>query len=245
MILESHGVTKAFGGLMALYGVDLSIREGELKCIIGPNGAGKTTLFHVINGYHTLDSGKIIFKGEDITNYPPRRICAKGIGRAFQVTNIFPRLTAYENVRAALLSKHGKTFSLFTPAARLVREETLEVLDTVGLSDVAHSVSGSLSRGDQKRLDIAIAVAYGSDLLLLEEPTAGMSPEETVSITELIRALNQEKGITILFTEHDTDVVFAISERIAVMHVGSIIAEGKPEEVRANEQVQRIYFGTE
>lgn len=245
MILEVEGITKAFGGLRAVNMASFQIEEGELSSIIGPNGAGKTTLFNLLTGKLHPDSGRITFDGEEIYRLPPHEICQKGIGRSFQRVNIFPRLSAFDNVQVAVLSEQKKTRNPASPVKNLAREETNEILESVGLGDKKGVLGGLLSHGDQKRLDIGIALGNKPKLLLLDEPTAGMSPDETGRITELIQKLAQEKGLTLIFVEHDMGVVFGISEKIRVMHLGRIIAEGKPEEVKANDEVQTIYLGEE
>lgn len=243
IILEAKGLTKSFGGVKATDKVNLAVQRGHVHAIIGPNGAGKTTLFNLITGYIRPDSGRVIFKGEDITKLAPWQICRKGIARSFQRVNIYPRLSVLENVRVAVLSQRRKCLSFFSPAKRMFGDQVLEILDSVGLSEQAAMSAGSLAHGDQKRLELAIALGNEPELLLLDEPTAGMSPEETRDTVELIEALAGERGLTVLFTEHDMAVVFSISKRITVMHQGAIIADGEPEEVRRNKAVQKIYLG--
>ena len=245
MMLRTEGLTKSFGGLMAVNKVDLDIEEGEVSSIIGPNGAGKTTLFNLLTGHIHLDSGRILFKGEDITKLPPHRICQRKLGRSFQRVNIFPRLSTFDNVQVAVLSEKKRSLDFFSQVKKIARDETNEILESVGLGDKKDVVSGFLAHGDQRRLEIGIALANRPELLLLDEPTAGMSPEETKETTALIARLGREGNLTILFTEHDMNVVFRISERIRVMYMGQIIVEGKPEEVRANDEVRRIYLGEE
>jgi branched-chain amino acid transport system ATP-binding protein len=225
--------------------VSLQIEEGELSSIIGPNGAGKTTLFNLLTGKLRPESGRIIFEGEEISKLSPHEICRKGMGRSFQRVNIFPRLSAFDNVQVAVLSEQKKTRNLVSPVKKMLREKTTEILESVRLGDKREVLGGLLAHGDQKRLEIGIALASRPKLLLLDEPTAGMSPEETERTTELIQKLAREQGLTLIFVEHDMSVVFSISEKIRVMHLGRIIAEGKPEEVRANDEVQRIYLGEE
>jgi branched-chain amino acid transport system ATP-binding protein len=245
MILEVEGLTKSFGGLMAVNKVDLQIEDRELSSIIGPNGAGKTTLFNLLSGKLRPSSGRVIFKGEEISKLSPREICLKGIGRSFQRVNIFPRLSTFDNVQIAVLSEQKKTRNLFIPVRNMVREKTKEILESVMLADKEEVLAGLLSHGDQKRLELGIALATRPKLLLLDEPTAGMSPEETKKTTELIQEIVQDQGLTLILIEHDMSVVFRISEKIRVMHMGRMIAEGKPEEVKANNEVQKIYIGEE
>lgn len=244
-ILQVIELNKAFGGLQAIYNVDYQMEYGELSAIIGPNGAGKSTFFNLITAYHQIDSGKVYFKGKDITGFPPHVISRLGIARAFQVSNIYPTLTTYENVREAVLSQQKKTLNFFTPASRLARAETMELLDSCGLAEQAKGIAGTLSQGDKKRLELAIALGNKPELLFLDEPTAGMSGEETLETMELVQRLNRERNLTILFTEHDMSVVFGFARRITVLHQGELIADGSPEKVRANKKAQSVYLGEE
>jgi len=242
-LLKVDGLSKSFGGLRVVCELDLIIKQGECSSIIGPNGAGKTTLFNLITKYLSPDSGSIIFRGEDITRLPPWEISWRGIARSFQGINIFPRLTAYENVQVTLFSRYEQSSNLFSRAKNLFKKETFEILDIVGLSNQAELESRELSAGNQKRLELAIALAAGPELLLLDEPTAGVAPEETLTIIHLIERLARQRGTAVVFIEHDMSVVFAVSEKVRVMHEGRIIAEGKPDSIRRNEQVQRVYLG--
>ena len=244
-ILKVEHLNKSFGGLQATCDVNYEMQTGELSAIIGPNGAGKSTFFNLLTGYHKADSGKVFFKGKEITNHPPHRIARLGIARAFQVSNIYLALTTYENVRQAILSQQRKTLNFLTPAHRLAKEETLELLDVTGLVQHADRVAGNLSQGDKKRLELAIALGSKPELLFLDEPTAGMSGEETHETMKLVKRLNQKMEVTILFTEHDMSVVFGYAKRLTVLHLGSIIAQGSPEEVRKNETAQKVYLGEE
>lgn len=236
-------VAKSFNGFKAVDGANLTVEKGQVVAVIGPNGAGKTTLFNLITGHLRPDAGRITFKGEEIAGLPAHRICHKGIARSFQLINIFPRLTVFQNVQVSVLARAGKSGDLFRPVKKMATEETMAILEQVGLAAQANRVSGSLSYGDQKVLEIAIALGNRPELLLLDEPTAGMSPEETAATIALVYHLARSQGLTILFTEHDLDVVFSIAQKIMVMHQGRSIAEGKPDEVRANEEVQRAYLG--
>jgi branched-chain amino acid transport system ATP-binding protein len=243
MMLRVEKLKKSFDGFVAINGVSFSIRKGEACAIIGPNGAGKTTLFNLITGHLPLDEGKLTFKDLDITNRRPHRICRLGIGRSFQRTNIFPRLTVFQNIQAAVLVHRGKSLTFFRPVDSFFRAEAEELLTKVGLKEYGNTVSGSLSYGFQKQLELGIALASEPELLLLDEPTAGMSAQETRQTMELIEKITREKGLTLLFTEHDMEVVFSISQRIMVLHQGGLIAEGTPEEVRGNPEVQKVYLG--
>jgi branched-chain amino acid transport system ATP-binding protein len=243
MILGVEKVKKSFDGFVAIDGVSFSIPKGEICSIIGPNGAGKTTLFNLITGHLPVDEGKLTFKGLDITGHPPHQICRLGVGRSFQRTNIFPRLTVFQNIQAAVLVHQGKSLTFFRPVESFFQEETEEILRRVGLQEYAQTVSGSLSYGFQKQLELGIALASEPELLLLDEPTAGMSAQETHQTMELIGKITREKGLTLLFTEHDMEVVFSISQRIMVLHQGRLIAGGTPEEVHENPEVQKVYLG--
>ncbi len=245
LILDVQDLNKSFGGLQATSNVTYRMTPGELSAIIGPNGAGKSTFFNLLTGYHRPDRGRVVFKGEDITHWSPHRIARFGMGRAFQVSNIYPRLTTYENVRQAVLTQQKRTLNFIRPAARLAGKETRDLLAITGLDVFQDVEAGNLSQGDKKRLELALALATKPDLLLLDEPTAGMSGEETTATMALVSRLNQEMGVTTLFTEHDMSVVFGYARRLTVLHQGAIIADGKPEEVRANEEAQRVYLGDE
>ena len=243
MILGVEKLKKSFDGFVAIDGVSFSIPQGEICSIIGPNGAGKTTLFNLITGHLPIDEGKLTFKDLDITNRRPHQICRLGVGRSFQRTNIFPRLTVFQNIQAAVLVHRGKSLTFLRPVESFFQEETEEILRRVGLQEYARTVSGSLSYGFQKQLELGIALASEPELLLLDEPTAGMSAQETHQTMELIGKITREKGLTLLFTEHDMEVVFSIAQRIMVLHQGRLIAGGTPEEVRNNPEVQKVYLG--
>ena len=242
-LLQVTSVSKAFGGVQALAAVDYEVRRGELACIIGPNGAGKTTFFNVISGYHKPDHGRVVFDGRDITGLPPHRTARLGLVRSFQKTHVFPAMTVAENIQTMLLFRENRSLDFLSKAARLERQQTEQVLEMVGLAATAGSLAGTLSAGDRKRLELGIALAATPKLLLLDEPTCGMSPAETVSTIELIQRLGREGSLTLLFTEHKMDVVFSIAQRISVLHLGRLIAEGKPAEIRADSEVQRVYLG--
>jgi branched-chain amino acid transport system ATP-binding protein len=244
-ILKVEHLQKAFGGLQATNDVNYEMENGEISAIIGPNGAGKSTFFNLLTGYHRVDSGRIFFNGKDITNWPPHKIARLGIARAFQISNIYLALTTYENIRQAILAQQKKTLNFFTPANRLAKGETRKLLEVAGLSRHADTVAGNLSQGDKKRLELAIALGSKPELLFLDEPTAGMSKEETHEAMNLVQKLNQDMHLTILFTEHDMSVVFGYAKRLTVLHQGAIIAQGSPEDVRKNEMVQKIYLGEE
>jgi branched-chain amino acid transport system ATP-binding protein len=244
-MLQVEAVDKSFEDFMAVNGVNLTVGKGEIVAVIGPNGAGKTTLFSLITGALKRDRGRIIFKGEDISELPPYEICKKGISRSYQIVNIFPRLNVFGNVQVAVLSHQRRSSNLFRPAQNIAVEETRSILETVGLSDKEKNIAGSLSHGDQKILEIAIALGNEPELLILDEPTAGMSPEETQATMELVKRLADQRGLTILFCEHDMDIVFSTAQSIMVMHHGQTIIQGILEEVRSNKEVQEAYLGGE
>jgi branched-chain amino acid transport system ATP-binding protein len=244
-MLQVEGVIKSFDDFMAVNGANLNVSKGEIVAVIGPNGAGKTTLFNLITGALKRDRGRIIFKGEDISELPPYEICKKGISRSYQIVNIFPRLTVFGNVQVAVLSHQRRSSNLFRPAQGIAVNETRSILESVGLSDKGKNIAGSLSHGDQKILEIAIALGNDPELLILDEPTAGMSPEETQATMELVKRLANQRGLTILFCEHDMDIVFSIAQSIMVMRHGQTIIQGSLEEVRNNKEVQEAYLGGE
>jgi branched-chain amino acid transport system ATP-binding protein len=244
-MLQVEGLMKSFDDFMAVNGANLTVNKGEIVAVIGPNGAGKTTLFNLVTGALKRDRGRIIFKGEDISELPPYEICNKGISRSYQIVNIFPRLTVFENVQVAVLSHQRRSSNLFRPAQSVAVKETRSILESMGLSGKEKSITGSLSHGDQKILEIAIALGNEPELLILDEPTAGMSPEETQATIELIKKLAQMRGLTILFCEHDMDIVFSIAQSIMVMRHGQTIIQGGLEEVRSNKEVQEAYLGGE
>jgi len=243
LVLHALGLRKHFGGVQAVSGVDLAVAPGDLRAIIGPNGAGKTTLFNLLSGDLAHDSGRIYFAGEEVSGLRPHELCRRGMGRTFQITSIFRRLTALDNVRTALLSHHRRHYNVLIPARRFYRDEAFGLLERVGLREQADKPSGILAHGDQRRLEMAIALASAPRLLLLDEPTAGMAPRERHEIVALVAAIARDTGLAVVFTEHDMDVVFAVAARITVLHQGAVIAEGPPAEVRADPEVQRVYLG--
>lgn len=228
---------------MAVADANLHVAPGDVTAVIGPNGAGKTTLFNLITGQIPPDKGHVRFKNQNISGMPPYAICHLGICRSFQIVNIFNRLTVFENVQVAVLSHQKKTGNLFRSARSLCVNETLEILENVGLADKAGHISGVLSHGDQKVLEIAISLGNAPQLLILDEPTAGMSVEETARSLALMKRLSTELGITILFCEHDMDLVFSIASQIMVMQQGKTIVQDTPDKVRNNRQVQDAYLG--
>jgi branched-chain amino acid transport system ATP-binding protein len=243
MFLQTQGITKEFGKLRAVNDVTLEILKGDVHAIIGPNGAGKSTYFNLVTGYHRATSGKVLFKNKEITNLPAYRRCKLGMTRSFQITSIYPKLSVYESVLMGLLSHRRVTLNFFTSAKKYFNEEVWRILEDVGLADQANRQGDSISHGDKKRLELAITLGTEPELLLLDEPTCGMSPDETETTMIFIRKLVEQKGLTILFTEHDMSVVFGIAKRISVLHQGTLIADGTPEQVRANGEVQKVYLG--
>jgi branched-chain amino acid transport system ATP-binding protein len=242
-MLEVRNLVKSFDGFQAVGGVSLTVPARSISAIIGPNGAGKTTLFNLITGHLTPDRGHVVLKGREITGIAPHDLCRLGVGRSFQRTNIFPRLTVLQNIQAAFVSHRGRGWNLFAPVDPLYRDESEGLLAAVGLLDQADETSGFLSHGAQKQLELGIALALEPDLLLLDEPTAGMSATETREAIALIERLARERNLTLLFTEHDMEVVFSISQRITVLHQGRVIADGAPEDVRRDPDVRRVYLG--
>lgn len=241
-ILTLEKVSRIFGGLMAVNYASLSVRKGELRALIGPNGAGKTTLLNLITGIHTATAGRILFKGEDITRLSPDRISHRGISRTLQITSLFSGLTVYENIWAAAQSRRR----FFNPFARPerwadVREKTGEMLELTGLVGKAETVCSELSYGDQRILEMGIALSTGPELLLLDEPTAGLSTQESMALVKRMRAML--RGQTIVLVEHDMGVVMALSDRITVLHYGEVLAEGTPDEIMANDEVRKVYLG--
>ena len=244
-MLRVENLHKAFDEFKAVDGAQLTVEKGQLVAVIGPNGAGKTTLFNLICGQLQPDKGKIILADEDIAKLPPYVICRKGIARSFQIANIFPRLSVFRNVQVSVLSQHKLSNKLFQPAAQLAVDETSHILDSVGLLDKKMDLAGSLSHGDKRILEIAIALGNEPELLILDEPTAGMSPEETTTTMALIQRLAAEQGLTILFCEHDMEVVFGVAQSIMVMQQGKTIVQDVPRTVRQNADVQQAYLGDE
>jgi branched-chain amino acid transport system ATP-binding protein len=242
-MLVLEGVVKTFDKFMAVAGARLTVEPGTIVAVIGPNGAGKTTLFNLITGQLKPDRGRILLDGEDIAGLPAHAVCKRGIARAFQIANIFPRLTVFENVQVAVLAQQGLSANLFRPARRLAVAETERILESVGLAAKARHLAGTLSHGDQRILEVAVALGSRPRLLILDEPTGGMSPEETLATLDLVRRLAAGHGLTILFSEHDMDVVFSVAESIMVMRHGRTLIQAAPDEVRHNREVQEAYLG--
>ena len=244
-LLETRGLGRAFGALQAVAGVSLTVEPGEVRAIIGPNGAGKTTLFHLISGLLAPTAGRVLFRGDDVTALPAPARCRRGISRTFQITSIFPELSVLENVRIAVQLRSGGNFQLVGGRATIAAsEERARVsLDSLGLLARAAEPASTLPHGDQRLLEIAMAVAQEPALLLLDEPTQGLSPEDTVATVAVVRQVARRQKLTILLVEHDMDVVFDLADRISVLHFGQLIAEGTPDQIRANADVQLAYLG--
>jgi branched-chain amino acid transport system ATP-binding protein len=242
-VLAVSDLRKSFGGVEALKGVTFEVEAGEVLAMIGPNGAGKSTCFNCVNGQLRPDTGSVHFDGHELVGLKPREIWRLGIGRTFQITATFGSMTVAENVQMALLSHHRRTRALWPLATRLYRDEALKLLDAVGMTDQATRSCGVLAYGDLKRVELAVALAHDPRLLLMDEPTAGMAPTERVALMELTSGIVNERGVSVLFTEHDMDVVFGHASRIIVLDRGQVIAEGGPEDVRENALVQETYLG--
>jgi branched-chain amino acid transport system ATP-binding protein len=242
-MLETQNLHIDFEGFKAINGVDFELKEGERHAIIGPNGAGKTTFFNLITGHLLPTRGAVRFRGRNITGLAPHRIVKLGLARSFQRINIYPRMSVFENVQVALIARDGNHFSFFTLANRLNHQEAMDLLALVSLAEEAQENAGELAYGKQKQLELAISLASNPNLLLLDEPTAGMSPQETTEAIKLIDDITKARHLTLLFTEHDMSVVFGISDRISVLHHGEIIASGTPQEVRNDPEVRRVYLG--
>lgn len=243
-LLEIKDVDKDFSGLEVLFGINLTVEQGERHAIIGPNGAGKSTLFNLVTGRYKVSRGKILFKEEEITNWSPFKVCRHRLARSFQVTNLFPNMTVYENIRNAILSEKGIRFNMFSRLKNLkeVADETTALLKTIGLEEFLDTPAGELAYGHQRALEIGVTLATSPELILLDEPTAGMTTEETREAVRLIDRVT--KGKTLVIIEHDMDVVFSISDRVTVLYYGKILATGAPQEIRENEEVKRAYLGS-
>jgi branched-chain amino acid transport system ATP-binding protein len=244
-LLEARGLTKRFDGFTAVDAVELSISQGAIHSVIGPNGAGKTTFFRLLTGIERPTQGTVSFSGQDITGRRPHVITRRGLTQSFQITNVFPRLSVLESVQVAILARRGRSGDFLTLFHRRVEREARDLLEQVGLAQVTLTEAGTLSHGDQRILEMALALATQPQLLLLDEPTAGMSPFETDRMVDLVTELARAKGLTVLLSEHDMDVVFGISDRVTVLHQGRVISEGSPEEVQDDERVIEVYLGGE
>ncbi len=243
-VLAVSGLYKSFGGVRAVDGVSFEVGRGEFLALIGPNGAGKSTCFNMINGQLRPDDGDIRLEGNSIAGLKPRRIARLGVGRTFQVAATFGSMTVVENVQMALASHHREIYRFGRRLAVRHRPRALELLAQVGMAEAAPRACRELAYGDVKRVELAIALANDPRLLLMDEPTAGMAPRERVDMIALVKRLVTERGISVLFTEHSMDVVFAYADRIVVLARGALIADGDAESIRRNPQVQEVYLGT-
>ncbi len=243
-LLSVRGLSKSFGGLKAVDDVSFDVEAGQLLALLGPNGAGKSTCFNMVNGQLRPSAGSIQLDGQELVGRRPRDIWRLGVGRTFQIAATFNSMTVLENVQMALVSRERKLFGLWSPVAARYADEALALLDQVGMADAASRACGVLAYGDVKRVELAIALANRPKLLLMDEPTAGMAPQERTELMALTRRLASGNGIGVLFTEHSMDVVFASADRMIVLARGKLIAEGNADEIRNDPHVQAVYFGT-
>jgi branched-chain amino acid transport system ATP-binding protein len=243
-ILLVRDLAKSFGGVTAVDGVDFDLAAGEVLALIGPNGAGKTTCFNMLNGQLRPDRGRVELLGESILGLRPRQVWRRGVGRTFQITQTFGSLSVLANIQMALISHHRRVYDLWRRAESLHVADGMALLDRVGMADQADIACGVLSYGDLKRVELAVALANAPRLLLMDEPTAGMAPKERVALMELAKSLAIADGVSILFTEHDMDVVFAHADRIIVLNRGRLIAAGTPQTVRDDPEVRAVYLGS-
>lgn len=246
IILQTRNLRKAFGGLVAVDDVSIDIEAGKTHSIIGPNGAGKTTFFNLLSGKYKPTSGQVFYKGQDITNMPFHQRAHIGIGRSFQITNIFPNLTVLENVRLAAQALGRDSFKFYRNAIayQTYYARAMHVLAMVGLADSMYRIANTLPHGGKRKLELAILLAPEPEVLLLDEPTAGMASEQVPELIQTIHHIQQTGGQTIVLVEHNMSVVMGISDKITVMNSGAVLAEGTPAEISANETVQNVYLGT-
>ncbi len=242
-VLGVSGLSKSFGGIEAVADVSFEVAAGELLAMIGPNGAGKTTCFNMLMGQLRPSRGEVHLNGERITRLAPRVIWRKGVGRTFQITATYPSMTVIENVQMALLSHHRRLFTVVPYATRLYRDQAMDLLALVGMAEQATRACAILAYGDLKRLELAIALSHDPVLLLMDEPTAGMAPAERISLMRLTAGIVAERKLSVLFTEHDMDVVFAHAHRVMVLNRGRLIANGSVSDIRNDAQVQEVYLG--
>lgn len=242
VILEARHVGKRFGRFNALTDISVKFRAGELSAIIGPNGAGKSTFFNIMSGVLPPTTGQVLFHGDDVSNLPQHEYARRGIAKSFQITNVFKQLTAHENVRVAAQMRVSR-FDFLMPRSRLLEsaQQADALLERVGLADLRHRTAADMAHGQQRALEVAMALAADPQLLLMDEPTAGMSPQETVVMMELITDLASER--TVILVEHKMKLVMGICRRLIVLHHGEFLAEGSPDDIRANEDVRRVYLG--
>ncbi len=242
-VLSVEGLSKSFGGIHAVQDVTFEVANGELLALIGPNGAGKTTCFNMLMGQLTPTRGVVRLNGEIITGLKPRQIWRRGVGRTFQITATYSSMTVIENIQMALISHHRRIFSVRSFAHKLYRDQAMALLELVGMTSQADRHSAILAYGDLKRLELAIALAHEPELLLMDEPTAGMAPSERITLMQLIADIVVEKNLSVLFTEHDMDVVFAHAHRVMVLNRGELIANGTVDDIRNDPIVKEVYLG--
>jgi branched-chain amino acid transport system ATP-binding protein len=243
-MLKIRGLHKSFGQIQVIQGMTFTVDPGQRHAIIGPNGAGKTTLFNLITGKYKPQQGQILFNGKDVTGFSPHRLNRLGLARSFQITNVFPGLSVLENVRSGVLSRHGIRFNLGlnVDSRKAINEESLKLLKTIGLADKKDQLAGELAYGEQRALEIGLTLGSEPQLILLDEPTAGMSVDETRETVKLINEIT--RGKTLLIIEHDMEVVFALADAITVIHYGKVLASGPSESIRVDPKVKEAYLGT-
>ena len=244
-LLTIRRLSKRFDGFAAVDGIDLDVMPGTIHAVIGPNGAGKTTFFRLLTGEHRPTTGSVSFAGSDITRLRPHTRARRGLSQSFQITNVFPRMAVLESIETALLAQLGRSWTLVGRRGASVQDEAMALLERVGLAERAQTVAQNLSHGDQRILEVALALATRPRMLLLDEPTAGMSPFETDRMVELVVEMASAEQLTVLLSEHDMDVVFGISDQVTVLHQGQVIARGEPETVQRDERVVEVYLGSE
>jgi branched-chain amino acid transport system ATP-binding protein len=242
-VLETRGLVRRFGGIAAVDHVDLTVAPGEIRAVIGPNGAGKTTLFNLLSGGIKPSGGGVFYRGAPITGLPPHRLAQRGIGRTFQINTIFLRATVRDTIRLGVLSRERRIWTLLAASASLYNPEVEEIAAGLGLGPLLDRVANTLSYGDRRRLELAIALAGKPDLLLLDEPTCGLSSAERPALVGLIERVVRERGMTALLIEHDMDMVFSIADRITVLNRGRVLAEGSPAAIAADAAVRQVYLG--
>ncbi|MDH1812992.1 ABC transporter ATP-binding protein [Comamonas aquatica] len=243
-LLQVEQLSKSFGGVQAVQGVSLALQAGEMLALIGPNGAGKSTTFNMVGGQLVPDRGRVLLRGQDIAGLAPRAIWRRGVGRTFQIAQTFASFSVVENVQLALLSHDRRTFRWWPRAATHRRDDALALLEQVGMAAQADRPCSELAYGDVKRVELALALAHDPQLLLMDEPTAGMAPGERVALMQLTRDLARARQMGVLFTEHSMDVVFGLADRVAVLVRGQLLAEGTPQAIREDARVQQAYLGT-